>query len=126
MDKQRGISLLGLIIVLCFVGCVVYLGARLTPLYVDNFAIKSTLKSLKTDSIVKQEESPSQNQQNILVYVARALRVNSITYVPLKRIKIKRVSGGFVVRVAYDARVKIIANIDAVVSFDDQVRIKAK
>src|SRR5690606_41598740 len=49
MRRQRGVSLIGWLIVLIFVGLVALIAIRVVPVYVEAFTVRSILQSLQDE-----------------------------------------------------------------------------
>jgi Domain of unknown function (DUF4845) len=121
-SKQRGITLMGLLIGLVLVGGWIYVGIRLTPVYLQGMAVKSALNKVRDE----YESNPGTNVQMIRVAISRQFDVESITAITFKDIEITQEGGSFMVRAAYEDVRPLVANVSLLVDFDETVEIQAR
>lgn len=115
-NRQSGITAIGLVIVLALIAFFTLLVLRLAPPYMEYFSVASSLKSLQQEAGIG-----SKSPHEIRVLLRKRLDINDVSHVTDKDITITH-SGGMVhVKVAYEVRVPMLANVDAVVSFHDAV-----
>jgi hypothetical protein len=117
-QQQRGMSLIGMLLLIMIVVGVALLAMRITPMYLDNMAVRGALKGLEADPGARSAESPEQLRS----LLQRRLDVNSISTVSGKDIKVRRLDGGGrEVRATYQVRVHLVGNLDVVGTFDEAV-----
>lgn len=115
--RQRGITFLGLVILVAFVGLFVYAGIRLSPAYLEYMAVARALDSLKT------ELSGGVNQDAIRRSIQRRFEVDDVSSISPRDVEIGRDRDVFTVRAAYGVQARFIANVDFLVSFDKTVEV---
>lgn len=116
--KQRGMSLIGMLLIVIAVVAVTLTAIRVTPMYLDNMAVRSALDSLVSDPAARGAKSADQIRRSL----QRKLDVNSISSVTSKDVKIRRLDGGGrEVRASYQIVVHLVGNLDVVGNFDDAV-----
>lgn len=118
--KEKGLTLLGFLIVLGVVLFFAYAGMRVVPMYLEYHALGSALTKLENDPGAKSL-TPAKIKNSIQNSLWASYASNNITN---DDIKISKKSGGVVVRVAYEVRKPFIANIDLIGSFDKSVVLK--
>ena len=116
----RGITLIGFVIMLCFVGFFAYLAMRLIPVYVEYFGVVKAMEAVKSEPGAAQR--PIEQIRRDLGAAFDGQYVDSDT-VPPQSIQLKRESGGATLRVAYEKRVPFIYNIDLVGKFDKSLNL---
>jgi hypothetical protein len=117
--KQRGLTLIGFIIVLAFGLLIAYTGMRVIPMYLEYHALISSLNTLQNTPGAKDME-PSRMRTNII----NSLWVNyASNNIRREHIRITR-SDGVKVRVAYEVRKPWIGNLDLVGKFDRTVTLR--
>ncbi len=116
---QRGITLLGFIIVLAVVGVFAYVGFKLFPMYQEYYAVKSALKGLASEADIGNTD-PGRIQTMLL----RRLDMSYSQNVKKEHIKIDRGDGGWVITVQYEVRKPLIANLDVVGKFNATQNLK--
>jgi len=118
--KEKGLTLLGFLIVLCVVLFFAYGGMRVVPMYLEYHALGNALTKLESDPSAKSM-TPQKIKQSIQNSLWASYASNNITN---DDIKISKKSGGVNVRVAYEIRKPFIGNIDLIGSFDKSVVLK--
>jgi hypothetical protein len=113
--NQKGMTLIGFIIVLSIALFVSYLGMKIGPIYVDYYGVVKAMDEMATKS-GNAKRSPAQ----LRTILRDRLYMNYSTVLKTSEIKIKR-SDGLVMRVKYDVREPLLGNLDVIVSFDNSV-----
>lgn len=117
-NKQQGLSFLGWLIFLFFVGSLVLVGMKLGPHYLSNYMIKEILTDAKQDqNFIKL--SGFQMRRELL----SKFSLNNIEYIQDKNISIDERNGQKTIAIDYEVRENIIANIDAILHFHELVSI---
>lgn len=114
-NTQRGITFIGILILVSFIGLFVYAGIRLVPLYLEYMNIAKTLDTIKADM------TSVESAQSIRVAIDKRLFIDAVTVIEAKDIVITRDGAAWVVRAEYDAEAPFIANISFSVHFDKSV-----
>ena len=109
---QRGITLLGFIIVLAVVGFFAYVGMKLFPMYQEYYAVRSAMKSLAKEPGVGSME-PARIQDLFF----KRLYINYSENVKPSHLKIERTDSGFKATVDYEVRKPLLYNLDVVGKF---------
>ena len=109
---QRGITLLGFIIVLAVVGFFAYVGMKLFPMYSEYYSVKAALKGLANESGVAASD-PARIQDLFF----RRLYINYSENVKPQNVKIRRADNGWQIDVQYEVRRPLIGNLDVVGKF---------
>ncbi len=115
MRRQRGLSIVSILVVL-FVGILLVKGAiTLIPMYWDNKLIGTILDSVPKD----REFSPDMRQKDFKLLLNKRLQDNNIK-ASLDDLKIRKGDQGFTLDWTYEARDTYLRNIDMVVRFQVQ------
>ena len=117
--KQRGLTLIGFVIVLGFSLLIAYTGMRVIPMYLEYYALVSALNTLQTTPGAKDME-PSRMRNNIINSLWVSCAINNIQR---EHIRISR-SDGVKVRVAYEVRKSWIGNLDLVGKFERTITLR--
>lgn len=112
-NSQRGITLLGFIIVLGVVGLFAYVGMKLFPMYSEYYSVRSALKGLANEPGIANTD-PRRIQEMFF----RRLKIDYSSSVKPEHVKIKRVGGGWQMDVKYEVRNQMIGNLDVVGRFE--------
>lgn len=111
MRKQRGVSLLGLLVIGFMVGFAMLLGFKLVPAYVEYFAVKKTLAVLAKD----QKSSPPEEIRK--AFEKRAV-IEDINSFKADDLDISQDKNGLSIAVAYDKIVPVMSNIYVLIKFE--------
>ncbi|GBE09564.1 hypothetical protein BMS3Bbin12_00715 [bacterium BMS3Bbin12] len=118
MQGQRGMTLIGWMLVLAIGGFFLVLAVRLVPVYLEYFSVASSVDSLKDEpAIVKK--SPDKLRD----LLGRRFDVNDVEHVTPKDVRIERQGEQTTVDVKYQVQVPVMGNVDALVRFDKQVTL---
>jgi len=121
--KQSGMTLVGYalsVFIIAFVGLLI---VRITPTYIQHYTVVRSLKDLKDLSVSKQAMSPQSAARYLRRTLLRQLSINGITAVTTKNITIKGNTKGYDVQLDYSVRLKLVANVDAVIHFENSVLV---
>ena len=112
--KQRGITLIGFIIVMAVVGFFIFLGMRLVPVYVEYYSVVSDLKA-----VCQQPDSEKLTADGIRAKLALRFLVSYVQNVDLKKhVKLVKDGDQKQVNITYEVRRPLIYNLDFVAKFD--------
>ncbi|MGY1459129.1 MULTISPECIES: DUF4845 domain-containing protein [unclassified Luteimonas] len=112
-NSQRGITLLGFIIVLAVVGLFAYVGMKLFPMYSEYYSVRSAMKGLANEPGIANTEP-----RKIQDLFFRRLYISYSENVKPEHVKIKRVGAGWQMDVKYEVRKPLIGNLDVVGKFE--------
>ena len=120
-SNQQGVTFIAVVLIMLAIGFVGIIGIRFIPVYLKHYSVVASMKSLENDP--PSTVSGGSAKMGLESALLRRLYINNISDINGKDIKVTLVNGGYMVRVVYDAQVKMVANIDAVVHFDDSVTV---
>ena len=109
---QGGMTLIGFVIVLGVIGFFAYIAMRLVPMYSEYYAVKQALKGLEAEPGIANRD-PAKIQDLFF----RRLYISYAENVKPEHVKIERVDGGWNMRVDYEVRKPLMANLDVVGKF---------
>lgn len=110
--KQKGLTLLGFVIVLAVVGFFAYVAMKLFPMYSEYYSVRAALKGLSQEAGIANQD-PARIQDLFF----RRLYINYSENVKKEHVKLKRVDNGWQMDVQYEVRRPLIANLDVVGKF---------
>ena len=118
---QKGMTAIGWLVVLGLIAFFSLIVLRLAPMYLEYAKVESVMDSLRNEPGIT-----SQSRMQILKLVENRFDVNDVRKVdPRKAVKISKDKGVMTVRVEYERREHLMANIDIVGTFDKEIRIIA-
>jgi len=111
--KQRGLSALGILVLLAVVGFFLTIATRIGPLYLDNSFVDAALQSLADEPIHKMSDSQIRRK------LQAAFTINAVRDVYAKDTVIERKKTATTVKLDYERRIHFLANVDVVVVFEN-------
>lgn len=111
MRKQRGLSLLGLLVIGFMVGFAMLLGFKLVPAYVEYFAAKKTI------AVLAKEQKTSSPEDIRKAFEKRAV-IEDINSFKADDLDIAKDKNGISISVAYDKIVPVFSNIYVLIKFE--------
>ena len=116
--KQKGLTIIGFVMVLSLVIFTVYLGMRIAPIYLEYYSVVSAM-----NGVASERGSARYTPFDIKVKVLNRLYVSySAANVKEQHIKVLR-RNGVQLRVVYEVRQPLVGNLDVVASFDRMVKL---
>ena len=116
---QRGMTTLGLLILLVFICVFVYAGIRLVPVYLEDMKIAGTFAQLE-----QEYAGNAPSKIDIQSTISKRFDVESVRVVSYKDVKIRRTgSGGYEVSIEYTNRQPFLFNIFFAVDFSHRVQL---
>ncbi|NHO65547.1 DUF4845 domain-containing protein [Aestuariicella hydrocarbonica] len=112
---QSGLSTTGLLITLLAAGFAIMCLFKMVPAYMDDRFIQEGLKSL-TENVDQIDEM---SDEQIRKQIGRFFVVNNVRSQSEKDIKIERKQDRTLVKMEYEVRVPIFANVDVVMTFNN-------
>lgn len=117
-NKQQGLTFISWLLVLVMAGMFVLVGIKITPVYMEHFAVKKSLESLKEEPLINRK-----SVREIRKLLMRRMDMNSIYDLQKDEVIIKRSGGVTTITVAYEERRSIMGNLSLVMTFEDSVEL---
>ena len=115
--QQRGLSKIGLVLMLVVLVSGLTLALKVLPVYIDHNFVRGV-----AENILESGRASSMTQAELREEIAASMRVNNIRGFDLDSITSSRSSGASTISITYERRIPIVANIDIILSFDDQIQ----
>lgn len=112
-QTQKGMTLLGFLIVLAVVGFFAYIAMRLFPMYSEYYSVRAAMKGLSEEAGIG-----SQDPARIQDLFFRRLYISYSENVKKEHIKLKRVGSAWQMDVQYEVRRPLVGNLDVVGRFE--------
>lgn len=116
---QAGMTTLGLIILVAFVGIFAFAALRLTPVYLNYMKVASVVTGAQ-----QEFDGAGANAGMIRSYIGNRFDVEMVSEITAKDIKVTKVDGGYQVAAVYSHKTPFIANISFVVDFDKTLLVR--
>lgn len=117
--RQAGMTTLGLIILVVFVGLFAFAGIRLTPVYLNYLKVVGVI-----DGVKEEFDGQAPSRAAIRNSIVRRFDVESVTQITARDIEITTVDGGFEVTAAYEHKAPFIANVSFTVDFRRSTKVR--
>ena len=119
LNRQAGITTLGFIILVIFIGVFAFGAIRLTPVYLNYMKVVGVV-----DGVFNEFDGNNPTKAVIRSSVSRRFNVESVSQIDWREVEITAVDGGFKVSAVYDHTTPFIANISFTVHFDKTVIVR--
>lgn len=117
--KQSGMTLIGFILVLGVVGVFAYMGMKLIPMYSEYYGVKQALQGLAAEP-----EIATKDPAKIRDLFFRRLYISYAENIKAEHVKLERKDAGYVMKVKYEVRKPLIANLDVVGRFEAEKELR--
>ncbi|MCD9031085.1 DUF4845 domain-containing protein [Luteimonas sp. Y-2-2-4F] len=112
-QTQKGMTLLGFLIVLAVVGFFAYIAMRLFPMYSEYYSVRAAMKGLSEEAGIANQD-PARIQDLFF----RRLYISYSENVKKEHVKLKRVGNAWQMDVQYEVRRPLVGNLDVVGRFE--------
>ena len=119
LKRQAGITTLGFIILVIFIGVFAFGAIRLTPVFLNYMKVVGVV-----DGVFNEFDGNNPTKAVIRSSVSRRFNVESVSQIDWRDVEITAVDGGFKVSAVYDHTTPFIANISFTVHFDKTVIVR--
>ncbi|CAE6908235.1 conserved protein of unknown function [Ectopseudomonas oleovorans] len=118
--SQQGLSILGWLVALAVVAFFASTGFKVLPHYLDYMSMEKIITSVETD-----QAAQVRTVGEFYSHVDRGMQVNSIRDLNLRDVmQVKVENNEFRVHLKYEKREPLIENLDLVVNFDKEFRVR--
>lgn len=117
---QRGITMIGWLILLVPVAICVYIGIRITPLYLNYMNVVHSITL-----VASEVDNGSASANGIRSAIDKHFQVEYIDYPDSKDLKITRDDGTWKIEANYDDQAPLFSNIFILITFDKIVKLKS-
>ena len=119
LRRERGMTTLGLIILVAFVGLFAFAGIRLTPVYLNYMKVLGVI-----NGVHEEFDGANPTRSAIRSSISRRFDVESVSELTAREVTVTTVDGGFEVRAQYNHVAPFIANVSFSVAFDKAVLVR--
>jgi len=117
--RQQGMTMIGMVIVVAFIGIFVFALLRVTPFYLEQMKVTSIL-----DDVKRNLDGNGPSMVQIRNALEKRLDIEMVTGINVRDIAIKKSGNGYLVQAKYERRAEFIGNLYLVTEFDEQVEIR--
>ncbi len=118
-SRQAGMTTLGLIILVTFIGLFAFGGIRLTPIYLNYMKVAGVVSGV-------QDEFDGANATRAMIRksISRRFDIESVGVISAKDVTVTKVDGGYEVAATYSHKAPFIANVSFLVDFDSRAIVR--
>ena len=115
LRRQQGMTTLGMVILVAFVGIFALAGIRLIPVYLNYMKVASVVAAV-------QEEFDGAGASSGMIRrsISNRFDVEMISEIRSSDVTVTKVDGGYEVAAAYSHKAPLIGNVSFVVDFDER------
>ncbi|MDM9653121.1 DUF4845 domain-containing protein [Pseudomonas sp. NY15367] len=118
--SQQGLSILGWLVVLAVVAFFASTAFKVLPHYLDYMSMEKIITSVETD-----KASDVRTVGEFYNHVSKGMQVNNIRDLNMRdAMQVKVENNEFLVHLKYEKREPLIENLDLVVNFDKEFRVR--
>jgi hypothetical protein len=119
LRRQEGMTTLGLIILVAFVGLFAFAGLRLTPVYLNYMKVQGVLNGVHVEF-----DGTNPSRSAIRSSISRRFDVESVSEITANEVTVTSTEKGYEVRAKYTHVAPFIANVSFSVQFDKAVLVR--
>ena len=116
---QAGMTTLGLIILVAFVGIFAFAGIRLAPVYLNYMKVVGVV-----DGVTAEFDGKGADRSAIRKSIARRFDIESVGELTARDVKVTPVDGGIEVAATYSHKAPFISNVSFIVDFDKRTLVR--
>lgn len=113
--RQRGVSVLGILVILMLFSFFLTVAIRLMPSYMEGRAVKSAIQG------VAEASNPNSSLRDVVRRLDSTFITNRIDAISSRQVKVYREDGKIFIDASYETRTPLFENVDAVLMFPDNI-----
>lgn len=117
--QQAGMTTLGMIIIVAFLGMFAFAGIRLTPIYLNYMKVVGVI-----DGVDEEFDGTGATSTAIRKSISRRFDIESVGIITARDVKVTKVSEGYEVAAVYTHKAPFIANVSFAVDFDKRTIVR--
>ena len=120
--RQRGMTFIGILVLVVVVGSWVYAGIRVTPKYLEYMRIAATLEKVRDEF----DANPGSTEFMLRKAIERHFDIEMVEVISANDIEISKDGGAFNMRASYEDTVPLAGNVSFLLDFDKSVVVNAR
>lgn len=117
--QQQGMTTVGLIVLVAFLGLFAFGFMQLTPIYLNYLKVAGVV-----NGVYEEFDGQSPSRSEIRTSIRRRFGVESVDEIDYRNVTVTSVDGGFEVAAVYDHTSPFISNLYFTVKFDKRVVVR--
>ena len=119
LRRQQGMTTLGMIILVAFIGMFAFAIMRLVPVYLNHMKVASIVSG-----VVQEFDGAGATSNMIRRSISNRFDIEMVSEIQSKDVSVTKVNGGYEVVAVYSHKAPFIANISFVVDFDERGQVR--
>ena len=119
-NNQKGMTAVGLMLLLACIAFVTLIALKIIPIYLDSFNVDDVLKTMKDERGLG--EKPNSEMVRMIM---KRLDINMVTDVTPEDIYIEKIKDVIIIEADYEVRKPMFGNLDVIVHFKKSVEASA-
>jgi len=119
LKREHGMTSVGLVILVSFMGLFAFAAIRLTPVYLNYMKVTGVI-----NGVLEEFDGRNPTRGAVRTSILRRFDVESVGLISARDVTVTAVDGGFEVRAQYDHVSPFIANVSFSVHFDKKVLVR--
>lgn len=111
--REQGMTTLGMLILVAFLGLFAFAAIRLTPVYLNYLKVSGVL-----EGVYEEFDRQAPTRAAIRTSISRRFDVESVSEITARDIQVTPQDGGFLIAAQYDHTTPFISNVYFTVRFD--------
>ena len=117
-DHQRGMTVIGAVILLIIIAFAVLIGMRVVPIYISYFNIREAVEGLKSESGIRQMSAAE-----IRNSLDKRFYIGYVEVIKARDLKVIKKGNDVILKLVYEDRRPLIGNLDIVAKFNDDIEL---
>jgi len=113
--RQQGMTTLGVVILVAFIGIFAFAAIRLVPVYLNYMKVASVVSG-----VVQEFDGAGASSSMIRRSISNRFDIEAVSEIRSNDITVTKVSGGYEVAAVYSHKAPFIGNISFVVDFEER------
>ena len=124
IKNQQGMSFFSWLVILVLIAFFASAAFKLIPHYMDNRALDKAIMAVEKD---KATGDKTDTVGDLYTHINKSMQVNAIRDLKIDDIMtVSKVNNDYLIHLKYEQREPLIKNIDLVVTFDKEYRVRAQ
>ncbi len=114
-ERQRGMSIIGMLLLLVLIGMVALIAMQVIPMYVQYYSIKSTIESVRKESV------GSMSREEIQRAIQKRFDIGYVSNVQAKDLNIRNDRRGKILDLVYQDERKLIEGLYVTLKVNESI-----
>ena len=115
LRRQQGMTTLGVVILVAFMGIFAFAAIRLVPVYLNYMKVAGVVSG-----VVQEFDGAGATSNMIRRSISNRFDIEMVSEIRSKDVTVTKVDGGYEVAAVYSHKAPFIANVSFVVDFDER------